>query len=171
MDRARFDDFVVARSAALGRTAYLLTGNRHDAEDLLQTALVSAASRWERIDDAEAYVRRILYTQSVSRWRHLRRLPAEVLGLAPTHGTSPAVEVETRLVLAQALSRLTPRQRAVLVLRFYEDQSEAQTAALLGCAVGTVKSQTRHALARLRALSPELVDLANRREPERKVQA
>jgi RNA polymerase sigma-70 factor (sigma-E family) len=154
-----FDEFVRTRSASLGRIAYLLTGHRHDAEDLLQTALARAATRWERLDDPEAYVRRVLYTQAVSGWRARLRRPAERLGHEPPPLAAPAAEVEVRVVLDQALRRLTPRQRAVLVLRFYEDQTEAQAAQLLGCAVGTVKSQTRHALARLRALSPELADL------------
>ena len=138
MDRETFDEFVRGRSMALGRTAYLLTGNAHDAEDLVQTALARAATRWSRIDNPEAYVRRMLYTTAVSRWRHLRRLPAEVLGHTQnTYTAEPAAEVEVRLVLQQALGRLTPRQRAVLVLRFYEDRTETQTAELLGCALGT----------------------------------
>ncbi len=166
MDRETFDDFVRGRSIALGRTAYLLTGNAHDAEDLVQTALARAATRWGRIDNPEAYVRRMLYTTAVSRWRQLRRLPAEVLGHAQhTHAVEPLPEVEIRLVLQQALGRLTPRQRAVLVLRFYEDRTEAQTAELLGCAIGTVKSQTRHALRRLRALSPDLAELVGGDDP------
>jgi RNA polymerase sigma-70 factor (sigma-E family) len=154
-----FDEFVRTRSAALGRVAYLLTGHRHDAEDLLQAALARAAVRWERLEDPEAYVRRVLYTQAVSGWRARSRRPAERLGHQPPPAAAPAVEVEVRVVLDQALRRLTARQRAVLVLRYYEDQTEAQAAQLLGCSVGTVKSQTRHALARLRALSPELADL------------
>ena len=157
--RASFEEFVRVRSAALGRTAYLLTGNRHDAEDLLQSALARVALRWAAVDDAEAYVRRVLYTQAVSRWRALRRRPAETLGGPPARAASPGPDVELRVVLEQALRRLTPRQRAVLVLRYYEDRSEVDTAALLGCAVGTVKSQTRHALARLRALNPDLASL------------
>jgi RNA polymerase sigma-70 factor (sigma-E family) len=167
VDRETFDEFVRGRSIALGRTAYLLTGNAYDAEDLVQTALARAATRWGRIDNPEAYVRRVLYTTAVSRWRQLRRLPAEVLGHAHNTPTvEPAVEVEVRLVLQQALGRLTARQRAVLVLRFYEDRSEAQTAELLGCAIGTVKSQTRHALQRLRALNPELAGLVSGDEPD-----
>ncbi len=154
-----FEEFVRTRSAALGRIAYLLTGHRHDAEDLLQTALARAATRWEQLDDPEAYVRRVLYTQAVSGWRARLRRPAERLGHEPPPFAAPAAEVEVRVVLDQALRRLTARQRAVLVLRFYEDLTEAQAAQLLGCAVGTVKSQTRHALARLRVLSPELADL------------
>jgi RNA polymerase sigma-70 factor (sigma-E family) len=154
-----FEEFVRTRSVALGRIAYLLTGHRHDAEDLLQTALARAATRWERLDDPEAYVRRVLYTQAVSGWRARLRRPAERLGHELPPFPAPAVDVEVRVVLDQALRRLTARQRAVLVLRFYEDLTEVQAAQLLGCAVGTVKSQTRHALARLRVLSPELADL------------
>jgi RNA polymerase sigma-70 factor (sigma-E family) len=157
--RASFEEFVRVRSAALGRTAYLLTGNRHDAEDLLQSALARVALRWGSVDDAEAYVRRVLYTQAVSRWRGLRRRPLESLGESPTAAATPAADVELRVVLERALRRLTPRQRAVLVLRYYEDRTEVATADLLGCAVGTVKSQTRHALARLRALNPDLASL------------
>jgi RNA polymerase sigma-70 factor (sigma-E family) len=156
---AQFEEFVRTRSVALGRIAYLLTGHRHDAEDLLQTALARAATRWQRLDDPEAYVRRVLYTQAVSGWRARLRRPAERLGHEPPPTVASAVEVEVRMVLDQALRRLTARQRAVLVLRYYEDQTEAQAARLLGCSVGTVKSQTRHALTRLRALSPELADL------------
>lgn len=157
--RASFEEFVRLRSGGLARAAYLLTGDRHHAEDLLQTALARAATRWERLEEPEAYVRRVLYTQAVSWWRQLRRRPAEALVEGPAQAARPAAEVETRLVLERALRRLTPKQRAVLVLRFYEDRTEAQTAQLLGCAVGTVKSQTRHALARLRVLSPELAEL------------
>lgn len=165
MGRESFEEFVRVRSGALGRTAFLLTGNRHDAEDLLQSALSRAAVRWGRVDDPEAYVRRALYTQAVSRWRALRRRPVETLG-PPPEGAAPGADVDLRVVLHQALRRLTPRQRAVLVLRFYEDHSESATAELLGCSVGTVKSQTRHALARLRALSPELADLVGDRARE-----
>ena len=163
--RMSFEEFVRARSASLGRSAYLLTGDRHHAEDLLQSALVRAAVRGDGLDDPEAYVRRILYTHAVSWWRRLRRQPPETLTEAPTHASNPAADVETRLVMEQALARLTAKQRAVLVLRFYEDQTEQQTAILLGCAVGTVKSQTRYALARLRTLNPELVELVGATAP------
>jgi RNA polymerase sigma-70 factor (sigma-E family) len=159
--RASFDEFVRARSAALGRTAYLLTGNRHDAEDLLQSALARVALRWLVVDDAEAYARRVLYTQAISRWRALRRRPPESLGGLPVQAAPSEPEVELRVVLERALGRLTPRQRAVLVLRYYEDRSEVETATILGCAVGTVKSQTRHALGRLRALNPDLAQLVD----------
>ena len=156
-----FRAFVRARSGALGRTAYLLTGDVHLAEDLLQTALYRAAQRWERLvagGNPEAYVRRILYTEHVSWWR--RRKVQEAYGELP-EVAARTDDPELRLALRDALSRLTPKQRAVLVLRFYEDLSESQAAAVLGCGVGTVKSQTRHALARLRVLAPELFDLVS----------
>ena len=165
-ERASFEEFVAARSGALGRIAYLLTGNRHDAEDLLQSALAHSAVRWNRLDDAEAYVRRVLYTQSVSRWRALRRRPSELLTDQPPQTAAAEPDREARMVLDLALRRLTPKQRAVLVLRFYEDRSESHTAEVLGCSVGTVKSQTRHALMRLRALNPQLAQLADGRLPQ-----
>ncbi|GIH04522.1 RNA polymerase sigma factor [Rhizocola hellebori] len=159
--RAAFEEFVAARWAALGRTAFLLTGNMQDAEDLVQTALARAATRWERISDHEAYVRRVIYTQAVSHWRWRRSRPPEVLTDQLPHVATEQPDRETRIVLDQALGRLTPKQRAVLVLRFYEDRTESQTAQLLECSVGTVKSQTRHALMRLKALNPQLAQLVD----------
>jgi RNA polymerase sigma-70 factor (sigma-E family) len=159
-DRSSFDDFVHARAAALGRTAYLLTGDHHRGEDLLQTALMQAARHWERIHTSpEAFVRRTMYHQNISWWRR-RRFAESPLDHSSEHD---AAGVETdptvRLTLDRALARLTVKQRTVLVLRFYEDLTETQTAAALGISPGTVKSTTRHALARLRALAPELSDL------------
>ena len=156
--RASFEEFVAARSVSLGRVAYLLTGHKHDAEDLLQTALIKVAMRWSKVDEPEAYVRRVLYTQAVSRWRLRGRKP-EVLTDQPLDDGGVESDWATRVVLDQALRRLTPKQRAVLVLRFFEDCSEARTAEVLGVAVGTVKSQTAVALRRLRELAPELSDL------------
>ena len=156
-----FRAFVVARRPALLRTAWLLTGSRDDAEDLVQTALVRAARHWPRVlaaGDPEPYVRRVLVTAHVSAWRSAsRRVATTTLpdGAADASGAA-GPDPDDRVVLATALARLTPRQRAVLVLRFYEDLTEAQTAQALGIGVGTVKSQTRHALERLRALAPEL---------------
>lgn len=164
--RASFEEFVAIRSVSLGRVAYLLTGHKHDAEDLLQTALIKVAMRWSRVEDPEAYVRRVLYTQAVSRWRGRGRKP-EVLTDRPLDDCGVESDWATRIVLDQALRRLTPKQRAVLVLRFYEDMSESQTAAMLECSVGTVKSQTRHALERLRVLSPHLAQLLAGRPRER----
>lgn len=164
--RASFEEFTTARWAGLVRVAYLLTGHRQDAEDLLQSALERVALRWHTLDEPEAYTRKVLYTQAISRWRRLGSRPVEALMADPPHTAATVVEereVETRIMLEAALGTLTPKQRAVLVLRFYEDLSESQTAEVLGCSVGTVKSQTRHALSRLRALNPHLLEGAVRR--------
>lgn len=153
----QFREFVHARTPALSRTAYLLTGDAHLAEDLVQTALFKAAKAWHRIDgDPEPYVRRILYTQNVSWWRS-RKLKEQALGEydVPAAGS----DSDLRLTLEQALSRLTTKQRTVLVLRYFEDLTEVQTAAVLGIGSGTVKSMTRQALGRLRTLAPELAEL------------
>ena len=157
-DENDFHAFVVARTPALSRTAYLLTGDAHLAEDLVQTALFKAARHWRRIQGSpEAYVRRILYTQNVSWWRSRRHASEQALGAydAP----APAPDSDLRLTLEQALGRLTVRQRTVLVLRYFEDLTEVQTAHVLGIGAGTVKSITRQALGRLRTLAPELAEL------------
>ena len=154
-DETSFTAFVAARTPALSRTAYLLTGDAHHAEDLVQTALFQAAKAWHRIEgDPEPYVRRILYTQNVSRWR--RRGPTEVaLGDHDRPGAAQA-DADLRLTIEQGL---TDKQRTVLVLRFFEDLTEVETARSLGIGAGTVKSTTRQALARLRTLAPELAEL------------
>ncbi len=158
-EEAEFNEFVVARSAALMRTAYLLTQDHQLAEDLVQTALFKAALRWQRITgDPEPYVRRILYTESISWWRRRSRRVAES---APRYDepAGAGVDVDLQLSLERALQRLTPRQRAVLVLRYYEDLTEVEAARVLGVGVGTVKSMHRQALARLRAAAPDLGEL------------
>ncbi|MFF4115477.1 SigE family RNA polymerase sigma factor [Streptomyces sp. NPDC001714] len=157
-----FREFVDGRSSALLRTAVLLTGgDRHAAEDLLQNALIKAAGRWERIDEPEAYVRQILYRQQISRWRLKWRRRELSVPEPPEHRAAPdpTSAAELRLVLRAALSRLTARQRTVLVLRYFEDLPEADVARLLGCSVGTVRSTTHRSLARLRTLAPELAAL------------
>ena len=129
--RVAFDDFVRARTPALARTAYLLTGDAHLAEDLVQTALFKAARAWHRIEgDPEPYVRRILYTQNVSTWRRrkLRETPVTPSGSVRRRGAA-GCDSDLRLSLEAALARLTDRQRTVLVLRFFEDLTEVQTAA------------------------------------------
>lgn len=158
-----FDAFVAARVGALSRTAYLLTGDHHLAEDLVQTSLFKAAKAWHRIQgDPEPYVRRILYTENVSAWRRRRHL-AEVSAGSPgeyaVDGAGVEPDHDLRLVLRHALARLTPKQRTVLVLRYFEDLTEAQTAAAMGIGLGTVKSNTKAALARLRTVAPELAQL------------
>jgi RNA polymerase sigma-70 factor (sigma-E family) len=156
-----FRAYVTARQGALYRASLLLTGHREDAEDLLQLALTKLAARWVRVHrtgSPDRYVRKILYHQHVSRWR-IRRRRAETIAADPPEVAAPhdqATDSVMRLAVAQALRQLTPKQRAVLVLRYFEDLPEAEVAALLGCTVGTVRSQTHRSLARLRALCPDL---------------
>ncbi len=149
-----FVRFVEMREGALQRTAWLLTGDWALAEDLVQTALVRSWSRWERIrrrDDPELYVRRVMInpwaTWSRRRWR--AEQASEIMPESPATG-DVATEVAVRMVLRSALESLTDRQRAVLVLRIFDDLSEAQVAQVLDCAIGTVKSTMSHALAKLR---------------------
>lgn len=154
---SEFRDFVALRSPALMRTAYVLTQNQQRAEDLVQEILAELVRRWDRIHDPEAYARRALYRRQVSWWRR-RGLAREITTvMVPDPPVSDqAGAIEERLVLADALRRLTVRQRAVLMLRYLEDLPEKDVAALLGCSVGTVRSQTQRALARMRRLVPEL---------------
>lgn len=163
---AEFDEFVRARTPALLRTAYLLTGDQHLAEDLVQSALARTHRSWKRLyhsGNAEAYTRKTMYHLQVSWWRRgrvaesLSGQPPEPRrrGAEPDHGD----RISLRLTLRAALLKLTAKQRAVLVLRFFEDRTEAEAAEMLGVSVGTVKSQTAKALARLRTVAPELADL------------
>ncbi|GGL13225.1 RNA polymerase sigma24 factor [Sphaerisporangium melleum] len=154
-----FREFVLARRQSLTRTAYLLTGDAHLAEDLLQSVLINVVGQWPKLSangNPEAYTRKALVNQYISWRRRLRReWPSAD---PPEHGVSYDEESVDRIVLRQALAKLTRKQRAVIVLRFWEDLTEAQTAEALGCSVGNVKSQTHRALARLRTLAPELTD-------------
>ena len=146
---ASYEEFVSARYQALVRSAYLLTGHHHDAEDLVQTALLRAVSRWRRIEDnPEPYVRKIMVNENISRWR--RHRGREHLAEAVPDAPAPSGDHDDAVELRRALSQLSPRQRTVVVLRYYEDLTERQVAELLGIGVGTVKSTTRDALARLR---------------------
>ncbi len=145
---ADFEEFVVARRGALLRTAYLLTGNHHDAEDLVQSALIKVVPKWERIRDRpEAYVRAVLARESVNRWR-VRRWREVTTDVVPEPSQFDSTD---RIALLEDLRSLSPRQRAVLVLRYFDDLTEAETAAVLGISVGTVKSYARDALGRLRS--------------------
>lgn len=148
-----FREFVAARSGVLLRTAYLLAGDWATAEDLLQTALTKTYLAWKRLGQIEAvepYTRRVLVNTATSWWRRRwhGEKPTEVLPERP--GPDRHEEAVERDVMWQHVRALPARQRAVLVLRFYEDLSEAQTADLLDISVGTVKSQTARALATLR---------------------
>jgi RNA polymerase sigma-70 factor (sigma-E family) len=152
-DELSFSEFMHARWSALFRTAYLLAGDRHDAEDLLQDALAKTCIRWRRIRDkaaADAYVRRIMVHDAGRRWRRSRQeRPSDVLPDAGDDGG--LIRREAHLDLWPHIRALPPRMRAVLVLRYYEDLSEAATARELGCSIGSVKSQAHHAIKRLRA--------------------
>lgn len=156
-DEAAFAEFVAARTPALSRTAYLLTADHHLAEDLLQTALFQAARNWDRIEtNPEMYVRRTMYHQNISWWR--RRKAVETT-IGSYDAPAEVRDTDLRLSVQAALAQLTLKQRTMLVLRYFEDLTEAQTAEALGVRVGTVKSVTSQALRRLRVLAPELSDL------------
>jgi RNA polymerase sigma-70 factor (sigma-E family) len=157
----QFREYVAARQGSLFRSALLLTGHREDAEDLLQAALAKLAAKWHTIDhdgSPDAYVRTTMYHEWISRWRrhrHGREYALETAGEVASPGDL-AGDGALRLALAQVLSQLTPKQRAVVVLRFYEDLAESEVARLLGVSVGTVRSQVHRTLVRLRELCPEL---------------
>ncbi|GAA4104351.1 SigE family RNA polymerase sigma factor [Actinomadura miaoliensis] len=156
--RESFTRFVAARSGSLMRLAYVLTGDQHAAEDLLQSVLTKTAARWRHVDDnPEAYVRRAMYHEQINRWRRRRRESA-VAAPPERVAADRSDEVDLRLALERALLALPARKRAVLVLRYFEDLPEAQVAEILGCSVGTVRSQTHRAIVRLRELVPELAD-------------
>jgi RNA polymerase sigma-70 factor (sigma-E family) len=155
---AEFTAFVAGSGRRLLRTATLLTGDHGHAEDLVQTALERTARHWHRLDGApEAYARVVLARLATDRWRSIRSRVPEVVADPPerVHGDL-AGDVAVRQALIAAMAQLTPRQRAVLVLRYFDDLSEAQTAHALGVSVGTVKSTTSRSVARLRELVPDL---------------
>ncbi|RKN07536.1 SigE family RNA polymerase sigma factor [Streptomyces radicis] len=150
-----FHGFVRSRWAGLVRTAYLLTGDRHLAEDVAQTALAKAYRSWPRVmrsDNPDAYVRRILVSCHRDRFRK-RRVPEHLMDVPPEAiaAQDDMARADERDRLAAALARLPMRQRAVVVLRYWEDLSEAEVAQTLGCSIGTVKSQASKALSKLRA--------------------
>jgi RNA polymerase sigma-70 factor (sigma-E family) len=162
-DEASFREFVSARIGRLSRVAFLLTGEHHAAEDLVQRTLIKVARHWRRVvqrGHPDAYIRRAMYHEHVSSWR--TRRGREVLAAEPPErqsGRDLSADTVRRVVLRDALAKLAPGQRAVIVLRYFEDLSEADTAEALGCTVGSVKSQAHHAIARLRVVAPELVEL------------
>jgi RNA polymerase sigma-70 factor (sigma-E family) len=152
-----FASFVQARWGQLVRTAYLLTGDRGRAEDLVQQVLVKVHRRWTHIASVEspyAYTRAALANESASWWR--RRRVAETLGDVPAHADRAPGDAyaayDTRDEIARAVLGLPPRMRAVVVLRYFDDLSEADTAAALGMSVGSVKSQASRGLERLRSV-------------------
>jgi RNA polymerase sigma-70 factor (sigma-E family) len=157
-----FDEYVRARTPALLRSAYLLTGDQHRAEDLVQDALIKTYRAWSRLSTSnpDAYTRKVMYHLNISWWRRTRsaeistEVPPDVAGGADEAGRSV-----NRMMLRDALSQLPPRQRAVIVLRYFEDATEAETAEILGITVGTVKSTASRALTKLRAIAPYLLDV------------
>ncbi|WP_405088549.1 SigE family RNA polymerase sigma factor [Microbispora sp. NBC_01389] len=152
-DEAAFDEFLAARSTALLRTAILVCGaSAADAEDMVQSALEKVYRHWPRIrhDNPEAYARRVVVNGAISRARR-RRVIREIAFAQPPETPVESPDLGLREVLVAELRKLPARMRAVLVLRYWEDLSEAETAALLGCSVGTVKSQAARGLARVRA--------------------
>jgi RNA polymerase sigma-70 factor (sigma-E family) len=157
VDEQGFTEWATGCQRALLRSAYLLTGDLHRAEDLVQEALVKVALRWPRLREGNptAYARTVVVRDNISWWRRRRETAV------PDHDDVAGVssDAETALVVRRALARLTPAQRAVLVLRHFDDLSERETAAVLGVSVGSVKSQNAAALARLRGGAPELLDL------------
>jgi len=148
------DTLVIERGSALLATAILLTGSRAAGEDLLQAALERLMRHWSRVGgDREAYLRRTLYHLAVDQWRSRKRRP-EVLAKVEPPGQPDGTDVlHLRQALIQALAMLPPRQRAVLVLRYWEQFSEAEAAEMLGCSIGTIKSTASRGLSRLREVT------------------
>jgi RNA polymerase sigma-70 factor (sigma-E family) len=163
--RDDFADFVSADATRLMRIAYLLTGDHEAAEDLLQETLERVYVAWPRVDNPFAYARAALASRAANRWRdRARRREAPLTDAADVAhaGADGSERIAQRDELVRALTQLGPRQRATVVLRYLEDLSEAETAAALGCSVGTVKSQTSRALARLRGVLDEPPDADER---------
>ncbi len=160
MDEQEFTAWAVGVERRLLRSAYLLTGDLHRAEDLVQEALVKVAMRWDRLraGNPTAYARTILVRDQISWWRRRREIPVEeVFG-----GAAVSSDPDVAMVVRRSLQRLTASQRAVVVLRHFDDLSVEETAAILRVAPGTVKSQNAAALARLREGAPELLELIGR---------
>ena len=154
---AEFVEWAGGAQQRMYAAAYLLCGDAHRAEDLVQEALAKVALKWRSLQHGNpgAYARRVIVNANISWWRKHRR---ERLSDAPAQ-SAPAADVETAMVVQRALQRLTERQRAVLVLRHFDDLSVEETARVLGVSTGTVKSQNFAALERLRTGAPELLDL------------
>jgi RNA polymerase sigma-70 factor (sigma-E family) len=145
---------VAERGNALLATAVLLTGSRAAGEDLLQSALERLMRSWGRVrEDREGYLRRVMYNLAVDQWRRRRRRPEVFASVEPAGQPDPTNGVALRQALVTALAQLPPRQRTVLVLRYWEQLSEAETATALGISVGSVKSTASRGLSRLRELT------------------
>ncbi|MEO3924192.1 SigE family RNA polymerase sigma factor [Micromonosporaceae bacterium B7E4] len=148
------DTLVAERGDSLLATAVLLTGSRAAAEDLVQAGLERLMRRWNRVQgDKEAYLRRTMYHLAVDQWRSRKRRPEVLASFEPPGRSDGTDALHLRQALIQALATLPPRQRAVLVLRYWEQYSEAEAAETLGCSVGTVKSTASRGLSRLREVT------------------
>jgi RNA polymerase sigma-70 factor (sigma-E family) len=151
--RPDFDDFVRTRSTGLLRIAYLLTGDRHAAEDLVQEVLEQMYGKWRRITGApEAYARRALVNRSTNRWRRRGRRPETPLAHHDVAAPDHSDDVVIRGTVVEALRSLPPSQRAAVVLRYLDDLPVAEVASALNCTEGTVKSNTSRGLEKLRAV-------------------
>ncbi|MFS4091503.1 SigE family RNA polymerase sigma factor [Streptomyces sp. AF1A] len=177
-EERQFREFVAARSRSLLHTAYLLTGDWEQGRDLLQTALASTARRWSRLREREQpdlYVRRALYHAQVDRFRLLSRRRETLTHTVPDQPSGQVADWADTVVQRQdimaALRRLPKRQRAVIVLRYFEDRPDHEIAAILGVAQGTVRSQTHKALASLRTTLTEAEPSASSTAPGRSVTA
>jgi RNA polymerase sigma-70 factor (sigma-E family) len=163
-DLAAFTEYAEARAMTLFRTAYLMVGDHQLAQDLLQEALVKTLMAWPRLrdrDDLEAYTRRIIVTTSIS-WRRRRSFHERPVEALPERsGPDAADVVVTHDAVVAALRAVPPRQRVAIVLRYYQDLTEKQTAEAMGCSVGAVKSQVSEGLRKLReSLGPVFDDAA-----------
>ena len=150
---ARLSDYVRGQWPQLVRYATALSGDPSEAEELVQSALVRVAVRWPFVrdkDNPDAYVRRAIANGYLSTWRRVRRHEVAVAEPPELPAADKVTGVDDVMVVRRVLATLPPRQRAVLVLRYLEDRSEQETADILGCSVGTVKSQSARALAKLR---------------------
>ncbi|MCC3764269.1 SigE family RNA polymerase sigma factor [Glycomyces sp. TRM65418] len=156
--QSEFEDFVKARSTALYASAYLLTGDRGFAEDLVQDALARTWRAWKRLHltaNAEAYTRRTMYHLHVSSWRRTKVAEIATEHLPERPGGEP--DTALRVAVHAALLSLPAKQRAAIVLRYFEDQTETAAAAILDCPVTTVRARVQRGLRRLRTRFPELV--------------
>jgi RNA polymerase sigma-70 factor (sigma-E family) len=162
-----FSAYMAARQPSLMRTAYLLTGDRHQAEDLVQTSLAKLYLAWDRVHDRESidgYVRRILVNENNSLWRRAWKRREVATDRLPEAATRDTYDEGRSSALWDIVQTLPRKARAVVVLRYYEELTEAETADLLGISIGTVKSQTSRALAALRERAPQDLDPRIREE-------
>ena len=169
-DERAFREFVTARWAWLVQRAYLVTGDHGRAEDLVQSSLERMHKNWRQVDVPDAYALRVMMNLAISNGRRRRFLEIPVLRTPEVAAADSTSGIEVREQVWQALRHLPVRMRAVLVLRYLDDLSESETARILGCGAGTVKSQTSRGLARLRQVIPDLAGDLPRSDTKRHAQ-